>query len=192
MPSAPILTLGARWLASDVYWRTGSNNGQLLGVPVNGKLQAPANFAHQSGIYVLYSNFTPVYVGQANRRLFARLKHHYVADDLVGRWDRFSWFGFRKVVGGGRPKLSSAEANFHITPSQLLDHLEAVLIHSMEPSMNGQEGRFGRSVTRYRQVRDDRLGPTDRELLEQIAHVGGYLPRGPKWSKSGWKPRDKG
>lgn len=190
MPSAPILSLGARWLATDVYWKTSAKNGHLLGVPVNGKLQAPANFAEQSGIYILYSDFTPVYVGQANRRLFARLKHHYVGDDLVGRWNRFTWFGFRKVVGGVEPRLSNADANFHITPNQLLNHLEAALIHGFDPSMNGQDGRFGKAVKRYRQVRDDRLGPTDRELLEHVVTIGKFLPKSLALTKSGWKSND--
>jgi len=187
MPHAPILNLGARWRTSDVYWNTSNKNGQLLGVKATALRGPQANFAHQTGIYILYADFTPVYVGQANKRLFTQLKTHHLHDDLAGRWDRFSWFGFRRVVGGNTPRLSASGVNFNISTRQLLDHLEAMLIHAFEPALNGQEGRFGKLVTRYKQVRDPRLGPEDRELMEAMAIQGKLLPLGKKISKSGWK-----
>ena len=187
MPSAPILCMGARWRAEDVYWRTASKNGKLLGVSSRALTSPVANFADQSGIYILYSNFTPIYVGQANRHLFARLKEHNLTDDLAGRWDRFTWFGLRNVIGGLNTRLSIPGVDFHISTKQLLDHLEAIMIHSVEPQLNGQEGRFGRRVTRYKQVRDSRLGPTERELLEGMAKKGEMVPDGKKITKTGWK-----
>lgn len=126
MPSAPVLSIGAVWRAEDVFWRSAPKNGKMLGVHAKAMKGPTANFAHQSGIYVLYSDFTPIYVGQANTTLFARLKQHHETDDLVGRWDRFTWFGFRKVVGGKKPRLSKPGVDFHVSPSQLLDHLEAI------------------------------------------------------------------
>jgi len=90
MPTAPILTLGARWKAEDVYWYTSHANAKLLGVNRAGVTGPVANFAHQSGIYVLYANFVPVYVGQANKTLWARLHQHMSHDDLAERWDRFT------------------------------------------------------------------------------------------------------
>ena len=179
--------MGSRWKAEDIYWHTASKNGRLLGVPATAKRSPVANFAAQSGIYVLYSEFVPIYVGQANGRLFARLKDHYLKGDFVGRWDRFTWFGFRPVIGGKTPKLKKSGADFHISPAQLLDHLEALLIHSFEPQLNGQEGRFGESVIRYKQVRDARLGPADRELLEAMAKKGELVPDGKKITPTGWK-----
>lgn len=145
------------------------------------------NFAHQSGVYVLYAAFTPIYVGQANKSLYSRLKLHHLHDDLAGRWDRFSWFGFRSVIGGNKPKLSKPDVNFSISTNQLLDHLEAMMIHAFEPALNGQEGRFGQSVIRYKQIRDDRLGPEDRQLIETMAKAGDLLPPGKKITKTGWK-----
>ena len=189
MPSAPILSLGARWRAADVYWRTAPKNGQLRGVRVTALRSPEANFAHQSGIYILYADFVPIYVGQANKTLFSRLKQHHERDDLVGRWDCFTWFGFRKVVGGAKPRLSKADANFSISTRQLLDHLEATLIHGFEPILNGQEGRFGKSVLRYKQVRDPRLGPDDRTLIETIGSNANLLPDGKKITKTGWKDK---
>ena len=187
MPLAPILNLGARWRARDVWWSSDPKNAKLLGVKAKALRGPLANFAHQSGIYVLYADFTPIYVGQANKRLFSRLKLHLLHDDLAGRWDRFSWFGFRKVVGGNTPKLSKPGVKFSISTNQLLDHLEAMMIHAFEPALNGQEGRFGRGVVRYKQVRDDRLGPGDRDLIEAMATAGELLPPGKKITKTGWR-----
>ena len=61
------------------------------------------------------------------------------------------------------------------------------MIHGFEPPMNGQEGRFGKSVSRYNQVRDPRLGPSDRDLLEDMAVQGKLVPPGKKIMKTGWK-----
>jgi hypothetical protein len=179
--------LGARWRAEDIYWYSGPKNGKLLGVRLKALSSTVANFSSQSGIYILYDNFTPIYVGQANRRLFARLKEHHLTDDLAGRWDRFTWFGLRKVIGGNRPSLSRPGVDFHISTKQLLDHLEAIMIHSFEPALNGQEGRFGGKVIRYKQVRDPRLGPNDRDLLEKMAIKGKLVPDGSIITKTGWK-----
>lgn len=187
MPLAPILCMGSRWKASDVYWRSAPQNGQLLGVPARAKQSPTVNFSSQSGIYVLYSEFNPIYVGQANCSLFSRLKMHYLEGDFVERWDRFTWFGFRAVIGGNNPKLKKPGADFHIGTKQLLDHLEAMLIHAFEPRLNGQEGRFGKSVTRYKQIRDPRLGPGDRVLLEGMAVKGELVPDGHRITKTGWR-----
>jgi len=187
MPEAPILNLGVRWRAQDVYWDTSTQNAKLLGVKTKALRGPKANFAHQSGIYILYADFTPIYVGQANKTLFARLKSHHLHDDLAERWDRFSWFGFRRVIGKSEPTLSKPGVNFHISTRQLLDHLEAMMIHAFEPTLNGQVGRFGESVIRYKQVRDERLGPGDRQLIETIASKGKFLPNGKEITKTGWK-----
>jgi hypothetical protein len=187
MPSAPILCMGSRWKAEDIFWRSAPKNAQVLGVPARAKRSAAVNFAQQSGIYVLYSDFVPIYVGQANCTLFSRLKMHYLSGDFVGRWDRFTWFGFRAVIGGVNPSLKKPGSDFHISTNQLLDHLEAMLIHSYEPRLNGQEGRFGKSVVRYKQVRDPRLGPNDRDLLEGMAVEGDLVPSGKRITPTGWK-----
>lgn len=49
-----------------------------------------------------------------------------------------------------------------------LNHIEAVLIASAEPSLNKQGGRFGKSAKRYLQIRDGRLGPTESEMLREL------------------------
>ncbi len=103
--------------------------------------------------------------GAGNSKLFARLKHH-LSDDLAERWDRFSWFGLRRVLNSG--ELSKATQSSHPAMEMVLDHIEAILIHSIEPPLNRQGGRFGESVTRYLQRRDDRLGPTEEGMIRDL------------------------
>ncbi|HMG05503.1 MAG TPA: hypothetical protein VK581_08580 [Chthoniobacterales bacterium] len=165
-----IRTLGLFWREDHVYWGRGRNPGSMLGVPVWAARAQPTDFRDQIGVYALYADYDLVYVGQVgrgNQTLFARLKHHR-KDDLAGRWNRFSWFGVRRVLGNNT--LSSIADALHPELNIVLDHIEAILIHAAEPPMNGQGGRFGGSVTRYKQVRDERLGPTDHEMLTALCH----------------------
>lgn len=137
----------------------------------------------------IFSNgdYKSVYVGQANGSRFARLQMHYRKDGLVGRWDTFTWVGIRRALSGDDPDLSTNESSFHINRGQLLDHLEVAMIHAIEPQMNGQEGRFGDNVVRYPQIRDERLGPSDRELLEMLGRATNALPASMRIMLSGWK-----
>jgi len=76
--------MGSRWKAEDVYWRSAPKNGKLLGIPATAKRSPEANFAEQSGISVLYSDSTPIYVGQSTtekitpmERLWADLSQRF-------------------------------------------------------------------------------------------------------------------
>jgi hypothetical protein len=163
-----IQAIGLFWRHDRIFWGAGSNAGTLLGVPAANTTADPINFRQQTGIYVLYSDYVPIYVGQAgagNAKLFNRLKRHR-ADDLAERWDRFSWFGLRRALNNG--DLSKEIQSSHPPIETVLNHIEAILIHSIEPPLNRQGGRFGESVTRYLQVRDERLGPTEEEMIRDI------------------------
>lgn len=163
-----VRSIGLFWREDFVFWGRGSNRGRLLGVPSKALTQQPIDFRDQIGVYALYADYELVYVGQVGagaQTLFNRLKHHR-KHDLAGRWNRFSWFGVRRVINNGR--LSNITAAAHPQLNIVLNHIEAILIHAAEPPMNGQGGRFGDSVTRYLQFRDDRLGPTDHEMLRLL------------------------
>ena len=64
------------------------------------------NLTDELGVYLLHDRERVIYVGRASDTLFARLKAH-TTDRLGGRWDRFSWFGFRSVLDNGQ--LSDGE-----------------------------------------------------------------------------------
>lgn len=168
---AIIRSFGLFWSAEDVYWGRGSQKGTLLGLPAQAKSSEPIDFRSQIGIYVLYQDHTMIYVGQTgskNQRLLGRLKRHR-KDYLAGRWNRFSWFGLRGALASGR--LSTKVARASASLDSALNHIEAVLIAAAEPAQNKQGGRFGKTVTRYIQYRDSRLGLTDRQKLDEMWEI---------------------
>jgi len=164
-----IKSYGLRWKEQDVFWGKGRNAGTLLGVPTRARTSDPIDFRDQAGIYVLYSGHKLLYVGQAgsgNARLFSRLKKHR-RDSLAGRWDTFSWFGLRGVLSKGKLSTETLKASANLATA--LNHIEAVLIASAEPTLNKQGGRFGgKDVSRYLQVRDDHLGVTEKQMIQDI------------------------
>lgn len=163
-----IKNYGLFWSERDVFWGVGNNAGTLLGVPARNLTADEIDFREQSGVYVLYADYQMVYVGQAgagNQKLFVRLKQH-TRDSLAGRWNQFSWFGIRKVKANG--DLAAEADGAHSTLPQVLNHIEAILIHAAEPKQNRQGGRFGENVAQYLQRRDDSLGPTGEEMVRKI------------------------
>lgn len=161
-----IKTAGWFWKREDTFWGKGGNAGRLLGVSSKNRTSEYVDFAEQIGIYILYSDFEPVYAGQAGSKrdkLINRLRTHR-RDELAPRWNRYSWFGLRGV--NKTNTLSVPTKAFHPSRNQVLNHLEGILIHSFGPHLNKQGGRFGADFTQYLQVRDPRLEPTSRELLK--------------------------
>jgi hypothetical protein len=139
-------SIGIFWRRDLVKWKA-STNAKLLG-RLAGKATAPeVNFCDQRGIYVLYSDFTPVYAGQAGKKgtLFRRLKDH-TKDHVAERWDRFSWFGVRDVTKNGRGVLAKLKRQFHPKLEETLDQLEAVLLYTIEFSHNLQRGKLKKAL----------------------------------------------
>jgi len=163
-----IQNYGLFWREKDVFWGRGSIPGCLLGVLATNTTADPIDFREQSGVYVLYAEYVMVYVGQAgsgDQRLFGRLKQHK-RDALAGRWNQFSWFGTRRVLGNG--DLSVDVEGKLATTVEVLNQIEAILIHSSEPKHNRQGGRFGEGVGQYLQSRNDLLGPTVEEMIHEL------------------------
>ena len=161
--------MGLFWKEEDVFWGEQKRPGRLLGRFSKRKRSDPVDFREQIGIYVLYAEYSIVYVGQTgsgDQTLLVRLRQH-LSDDLAERWNRFSWFGVRKVNLDG--SLSVKKSAVHPSLATALNHIEGVLIHAAEPPLNGQGGRFGENVERYLQERDEEhLGLTDRKMLVDI------------------------
>lgn len=179
-----IQSYGVLWKADDVYWGRGYQRSKLLGVWARARSSREIDFRDQIGIYVLYRREQIVYVGQTgsgNARLFHRLRRHR-KDALAGRWDRFSWFGLRKVLRSGRLSVEKMRAGAKLAVA--LNHIEAVLIEAAEPTLNKQGGRFGRDARKYLQKRDPRLGLTDRQMLRKLLRetdrLGGLVQKGLK------------
>lgn len=166
-----IRNYGLFWKRAWVHFGAGSNAGHLKGVKAGAKTSKPADFRDQRGVYCLYDDsFRLVYVGQAgggnDQRLFDRLKQH--REDYVSeRWTRFSWFGISRVLKSG--ELSKEVSAAHPDISDVLNHIEAILIAAAEPVHNKQGGRFGGDVYQYLQWRDeDNLGPEPPEMIKDM------------------------
>jgi len=163
-----ICTYGQFWRVDNVFWGRPKNPGSLLGVPASKKKLDKVDFREQAGIYALYADYDLIYVGQTGgkgQKLMDRLSQHR-KKDLAGRWNMFSWFGTRAVLGAGA--LKAVKAGVSPSHKQALDHLEAILIHVAEPALNRQGGRWGATVKQYVQFRDERLGPSVPEMVEEI------------------------
>ena len=147
-----IRNYGLFWKRAWIHFGAGSNPGHLKGVKVGAKSSDPVNFRDQQGVYCLYDdNFSLVYVGQAggknDQRLFDRLKQH--REDFVSeRWSKFSWFGVRRVLLTN--ELAGETEAAHPEISDVLNHIEAILIVAAEPVHNRQGGRFGEKVDQPR------------------------------------------
>jgi hypothetical protein len=125
---------GLFWRRDEITWtpghgkkfrllgRCGTNKGSLR------VLDARA----QEGIYILYGNYGPYYVG-LTKSLGQRLKDH-TKDDHNFYWDRFCWFGFRPVwqksVDGIQELGKTAQAK-NVSPKTIIRDVEALLIRSM-------------------------------------------------------------
>lgn len=153
-----IQNMGLFWSREHTLWRGDRAKGQasLLGLRAGAKRSGEVDFWHQVGIYAMYTeDYHLVYVGQAGigdkACIGSRLKAH-TRDDLAGRWELFSWFGLRKVVGGANPKLGAKLKKANTSWPGIADILEGVVIEIAEPPMNSQKGRFGKGVHRYLQA----------------------------------------
>jgi hypothetical protein len=139
-----IQTFGLFWRVDDVDWYPGSGGRAADGLPKSALLgrrgsRSPGlrvvDFWDQRGIYILYGNYGPHYVGlNSARGLGVRLKEH-LRDDHADQWDRFSWFGFRNVLGrrntSGLSELGRIGTVKTVTQRAMIRELEALLIHAM-------------------------------------------------------------
>ena len=111
------------------------------------------NFAHQSGIYLLHHGSEIVYAGQTqalrgDAGLYSRLRSHNRDIRKRGRWDTFSWFGFRPI-DERTGRLRNAPRTFRT--GDVITLVETILIESLLPRLNMRSGDH------IRQARDSRL-----------------------------------
>lgn len=126
-----IQAFGVYWSRNHVHW---VRSARLLGQQQIGA--EAVNMADQVGVYVLYDEREPIYVGRSiDRPIGLRLFEH-TQDRLRARWNRFSWFGLYAVTEKGE-LTTTCEAT---DSGSLIRALEAVLIESMEPRQNRKRG----------------------------------------------------
>lgn len=161
-----IAAYGLYWERDKVLWNPGQGRPRqgLLGVSEDGA--KPVDFSNQAGIYVLHKYQTPMYAGRTkaeNNALLTRLLTHHSGDRRGARWNQFSWFGFRQVVGNAIANDSNAK----ISIALLIDVLESVMIEAFIPPLNDKGGDL--LGTLYTQVEDPDL--TNRRNERFLATV---------------------
>jgi hypothetical protein len=159
-----IKAYGLFWRIDEV-WQVGvRGQGELLGRRgyQAGHLEV-CNFWRQQGLYVLYDEYVPYYVGLVRQgTLGSRLRTHHFRDAHAGRWDRFSWFGFCAVLGGRDEhglQLLKLRAERMGTSSDAIADIETLLIKALGTKPNLHKGRF-RAGLEWKQVLAD-----EREAL---------------------------
>jgi hypothetical protein len=171
-----IRAYGMFWFRDEVDWWGHQGPLELLGrVNANrGALQV-ANFWDQRGIYVLYNDHGPYYVGKAfHQALGVRLRQHTKdKSPHQENWTRFSWFGWRRV-------LKSADAGVRklgLTPERVLadskgsvGDIEALLIEALGTRWVGNR----RSESFQAAVRWEQVWHSERGLyLSKVAPLAG-------------------
>ena len=139
-----IRAYGMFWQAEEIDW-TGEFTGrrrEILGrVGKNSPGLEVANFWEQQGIYVLYNDYGPYYVGQtvgAGMNLGKRLRHHHEGTNLsphAGKWDRFSWFGWKGTLSStderGLRRLRKTPKRLLTDSQNTVRDIESLLIHAL-------------------------------------------------------------
>jgi hypothetical protein len=154
------------WRREEVNWAPGRGNRdayRLLGrVGENRGTVRIADFRGQRGIYVLYDDYGPHYVGLSRKRdMGYRLRDH-TRDHLSETWDRFSWFGFKAVLrrthASGLSELGRMPARLLTDTDKTIADVEALLTHTLGTVTlgNKQSMRFTRAQE-WLQVRRDEV-----------------------------------
>lgn len=140
---------GVFWRADEVVWWPGSgvrHGFELLGRrgKTAGTLQL-ADFRTQHGLYVMYNDWGSYYVGLALQSTIGRRLRAHCRDVHAGKWDRFSWFGFDRVMASrdarGLQQLKRMPVSQHVDPGRIVRDIEALLIHVM-PTVNKRNETF--------------------------------------------------
>lgn len=186
---------GLFWSVEDVAWFRGSEVPgpfRLLGrVGRRSATIQVCDFRAQRGIYVLYDDYGPYYVGLTRKRpLGDRLKQH-LSDHHADRWDRFSWFGFRPVLKGrladGTRGLGKLPERFLTQSTHTIGDIEALLIQSLgtQHRGNGHEMRFS-GAEAWSQVMAHEI----EDLQERLFRPAASRAR-PRESLRGVRPRSR-
>lgn len=145
-----VTSFGLFWREDEIDWEPGAGNRnsfRLLGrVGSNSGTLKVCDFRHQSGIYILYDDYGPTYVGLTRALgLGQRLKNH-TSDRHKGKWDRFSWFGFKAISDGvndsGMKVLESGKDKVKSSQFTTIGDLEALLIAAMGTRLNRAKMKF--------------------------------------------------
>jgi hypothetical protein len=158
-----ISSYGLFWRADEVQWFPGHGKRfRLYGR--RGKMgpsfQA-CDFWRQEGIYILYGDLGSYY-GGLTKHLGYRLRDHR-RDKHAGHWDRFSWFGFRRVLKStdddGLQKLGSMPIAKSVGLRDVIKELEAIVLKAMAvQNANDSHFRVGKKWEQVKLLEIEKYG----------------------------------
>ena len=136
MAGVLIRSYGEMWSPDLADWgrRGPGGRGRLLGEFGGKRKPTVVDVWEQRGVYVLLHDWDVVYVGKADRVPLGRRIGDHLVDERAGRWDRFSWYGIRAVVAGG--KLGAPMESKLVSVDSVISTLESLLIAVTEPQLN--------------------------------------------------------
>ena len=132
-----VAAYGLHWERDKVDWSA----RRLLGYDIDPHPEQAINFADQQGVYLLHSWQSVAYVGKTTARvggLFQRLQEHHQRNVWSGKWERFSWFGIRRVDENGEMDDGPDTASKDVVAALM----EAVLIETLRPSFISTAGQL--------------------------------------------------
>ena len=159
-----IKNYGLFWLREEIDWQPGIGKKdafRLLGRQgANRPKLKIADFRVQKGIYILYDNYGPTYVGLTiKQNLGKRLKDH-IFDDHKDSWNRFSWFGFQRTLAqkqkNGLQKFAVLAKGQGTQSSTIIRDVEALLIKAMGLPNNIAETKF-HAASEWKQIKDHEI-----------------------------------
>jgi hypothetical protein len=161
-----VQAFGMYWERSLIAWK---NNPKLFGIQQTGAL--PVNFSEQRGIYLLHDGSSVVYVGRVIDQSMGNRLFQHNSDRLRGRWNRFSWFGLRKVLPNGT-LVDTDSGDIATTQKKLIATLEAILIEGLEPPQNRKRGDDIGAIE-YLQGMDPKI--KEAEMSRMVESFTSYL-----------------
>ncbi|HKF47858.1 MAG TPA: GIY-YIG nuclease family protein [Terracidiphilus sp.] len=141
---APVLikAYGEYWNPDLVAW----DSKKLLGRTRKAKGREIDVYG-QIGVYVLYKDFQPVYVGRSVRQSIGnRIGGHRLSKRKGPRWDTFSWFGIIEISLASGKLKRRRKSRFSATSEELIATLEALLIRTIDPKLNSRRERLKNAV----------------------------------------------
>lgn len=150
-----IQAYGRFWDRDLVAWH--AHGWRLLGRQglLKGTIQV-ADFRHARGVYVLYNEVGPYYVGLSktqSKGIGGRLRDH-LNDKHGSLWTRFSWFSFDapSVKNADRVLSPAAAPKVQGQSGFAIDDMEALLQRAIAPFANIQEAQFKAGKVEWVQV----------------------------------------
>ena len=165
-----IRAYGMYWNPEVVDWgsRGAGNKGALDGKIKHKKRTYRIDFWDGLGIYVLYEQFRPIYIGKAvSTRIGPRVRNH-LTDRFAGRWDMFSWFSQSTI--NTTTRTLRAPGTRSCSARNATDTLEALAILVTDPPLNRKRETIPNAAlaTQIEQPHPKTIRKYLEEILEEV------------------------